>query len=40
MPDGTARKLLDISKINNFGRLILNFNGIALTYDWYTENLK
>ena len=42
MPDGTARKLLDVSKINNLGwkaNIKLN-TGIALTYDWYTENLK
>ena len=42
MPDGTARKLLDVSKINNLGwkaDVKLN-NGIALTYNWYTQNLK
>jgi len=42
MPDGTARKLLDVSKINNLGwkaNIKLN-TGIALAYDWYTENLK
>jgi len=42
MPDGTARKLLDVSKINNLGwKANIKLNaGIALTYDWYTENLK
>lgn len=42
MPDGTARKLLDISQINNLGwKADIKLNtGIALTYDWYTENLK
>ncbi len=42
MPDGTARKLLDVSKINNLGWKadIKLSTGIALTYDWYTENLK
>jgi GDP-L-fucose synthase len=42
MPDGTARKLLDVSKINNLGwKADIKLNtGIALTYDWYTENLK
>ena len=42
MPDGTAKKLLDVSKINNLGwkaEIKLN-TGIALTYDWYTKNLK
>ena len=42
MPDGTARKLLDVSKINNLGwKADIKLNkGIALTYNWYTENLK
>ena len=42
MPDGTARKLLDVSKINNLGwKADIKLNkGIALTYDWYTENLN
>ena len=42
MPDGTARKLLDVSKINNLGwKADIKLNtGIELTYDWYTENLK
>ena len=42
MPDGTARKLLDVSKINNLGwKADIKLNtGITLTYDWYTENLK
>ena len=42
MPDGTARKLLDVSKINNLGwKADIKLNkGIVLTYDWYTENLK
>ena len=36
MPDGTARKLLDVSKINNLGwKADIKLNtGIALTYDW------
>ena len=40
MPDGTARKLLDVSKINNLGwKADIKLNkGIALTYDWYTRN--
>tara|TARA_X000000950_G_scaffold289317_1_gene411918 strand:+ start:558 stop:1493 length:936 start_codon:yes stop_codon:yes gene_type:complete len=42
MPDGTAKKLLDVSKINNLGwKADIKLNtGIALTYDWYTKNLK
>ena len=42
MPEGTPRKLLDVSKINNLGwkaEIKLN-TGIKLTYDWYTKNLK
>ena len=42
MPDGTAKKLLDVSKINNLGwKADIKLNtGIALTYDWNTKNLK
>ena len=42
MPHETVRKLLDVSKINNLGwKANINLNtGIALAYDWYTENLK
>ena len=42
MPDGTAKKLLDVSKINNLGwKADIKLNtGIVLTYDWYTKNLK
>ena len=42
MPDGTAKKLLDVSKINNLGwKADIKLNtGIALTYDWYIKNLK
>ena len=42
MPDGTAKELLDVSKINNLGwKADIKLNtGIALTYDWYTKNLK
>ena len=42
MPEGTPRKLLDVSKINNLGwkaEIKLN-TGIKFTYDWYTKNLK
>jgi GDP-L-fucose synthase len=42
MPEGTPRKLLDVSKINNLGwKADIKLNtGIKLTYDWYTKNLK
>jgi GDP-L-fucose synthase len=41
MPDGTPRKLLDVSKLNSLGwksKMSL-FDGIALTYDWYLRNI-
>lgn len=42
MLEGTPRKLLDVSKINNLGwKADIKLNtGIKLTYDWYTKNLK
>jgi GDP-L-fucose synthase len=39
-PDGPARKLLDITRMNTFGwsyRVRLR-EGLQLTYDWYLEN--
>ncbi len=41
-PDGTPRKLLDVSKIHNLGwkNNIELENGIKLTYEWYKENTK
>lgn len=39
-PDGTPRKLLDVSKINNLGwkaKIGLE-DGIKLAYDWYCKN--
>ena len=40
MPDGTYRKLLDVSKINNLQwKAKINLtDGIKLTYDWYIKN--
>ena len=40
MPDGTHRKLLDVSKIHNLqwkAKISLT-DGIKLTYDWYIKN--
>lgn len=39
-PDGTPRKLLDISRIRNFGwePKISLYDGIASTYQWYKAN--
>jgi len=40
MPDGTPRKLLDVSRLNNLGwhaQTSLD-NGIAKTYDWFLKN--
>ncbi len=40
MPDGTYRKLLDVSKIHNLQwKAKINLtDGIKLTYDWYIKN--
>ena len=40
MPDGTYRKLLDVSKIHNlqWKAKINLIDGIKLTYDWYIKN--
>ena len=41
MPDGNPRKLLDSSKINNFGwrsKLSLD-EGLEITYKWFLGNL-
>jgi GDP-L-fucose synthase len=39
-PDGTPRKLLDISKLSNTGRTCRTAlaDGIRLTYEWYLEH--
>lgn len=41
-PDGTPRKLLDVSKINSLGwkHKVGLKEGIQKTYSWYLENLK
>ncbi|HET8617234.1 MAG TPA: GDP-L-fucose synthase, partial [Actinomycetales bacterium] len=40
-PDGTPRKLLDVSRINELGwRASIGLrDGIAETYRWYVDNL-
>jgi len=40
-PDGTPRKLLDVSRVHEFGwrhRIDLE-SGIRSTYAWYLENV-
>ncbi len=41
-PDGTLRKLLDVSKIKNLGwsSKINLVDGIKMTFDWYKSNFK
>jgi len=41
-PDGTPRKLLDVSRINNLGwKAKTNLeNGIKKAYDWFLQNQK
>ncbi len=41
-PDGTPRKLLDVSKAKNLGweSSITLLDGIRMTYDWYVHNEK
>ena len=41
-PDGTPRKLMDISKMHNLGwkHQIDLEQGIQLTYDWFVENVE
>ena len=41
-PDGTPRKLLDVSKINQLGWKAETDlqNGIETTYDWFLENIE
>ena len=42
MPDGTLRKWLDVSKINDLGWKANTslLKGIEMTYDWYTRNFS
>ena len=39
-PDGTPRKLLDVTKAKQFGweSSITLLDGIRMTYDWYVKN--
>ena len=41
-PDGTPRKVMDVSKINNLGwNAKINLEkGIRDTYDWYANNFS
>ena len=41
-PDGTKRKLMDVSRINNLGwtpKFSLE-DGISKTYEWFLKNLN
>ena len=42
MPDGNPRKLLDSSKIFDYGwsPLVGLDEGLSITYDWYLKNLN
>jgi len=42
MPDGTPRKLLDISRLKSLGweKKISLFDGLRSTYEWYVENYR
>lgn len=42
MPDGTPRKLLDISRLKSLGweRKISLYDGLMSTYEWYVENYR
>jgi len=42
MPDGTKRKLLDVSKIENLGwkPAIALKDGLKETYEWFLDNNK
>lgn len=41
-PDGTLKKLLDVSRLHNFGwkHKIELADGILATYEWYKKNIK
>jgi GDP-L-fucose synthase len=42
MPDGTPRKLTDVSKLHNLGwKHFINLeDGIKMSYEWYTNNYR
>ena len=42
MPDGTPRKLMDVSKLKNLGweSSISLKSGLAQTYNWFKNNIE
>ena len=42
MPDGTPRKLTDVSKLHGLGwtHKVELEEGIGLAYDWFKENVE
>ena len=42
MPDGTPRKLTDVTKLHNLGwtHKVELEEGIRLAYDWFKENVQ
>ena len=42
MPDGTPRKLTDVTKLHNLGwtHKVELEEGVKLAYDWFCENVK
>ena len=42
MPDGTPRKLTDVTKLHNLGwtHKVELEEGVQLAYDWFRENVK
>lgn len=42
MPDGTPRKLTDVTKLHNLGwqHKVELEEGVRLAYDWFRENVE